>query len=123
MRDIMDEYEKLFDKWGDLGEKVYSLQGIVQNPVEIPEEQIKEWGDIAAKLWLEFRDLTEVTLHELRKNKTYDVYIHPESDSVWYQEYEEGNTYKQQDPLVEKILENVTFLVAIREVKERENLK
>jgi hypothetical protein len=123
MRDIMDEYEKLFDKWGDLGEKVYSLQGIVQNPVEIPEEQIKEWRDIAAKLWLEFRDLTEVTLHELRKNKTYDVYIHPESDSVWYQEYEEGNTYKQQDPLVEKILENVTFLVAIREVKERENLK
>ncbi|MDD5220890.1 MAG: hypothetical protein PHV11_10005, partial [Candidatus Bipolaricaulis sp.] len=107
----MDEYEKLFDKWGDLGEKVYSLQGIVQNPVEIPEEQIKEWRDIAAKLWLEFRDLTEVTLHELRKNKTYDVYVHPESDSVWYQEYVEGNQYKQQDPLVEKILKKEKFLL------------
>lgn len=93
----MHEYEKLFDKWGDLGEKVYSLQGIVQNPVEIPEEQIKEWRDIAAKLWLEFRDLTEVTLHELRKNKTYDVYVHPESGATWI---EEAIDTKRQEYLI-----------------------
>jgi len=48
-------------------------------------------------------------LKHLRENKRYDVYSHPESDSVWYEEHVEGNPYVVNDPLVEKILENVTY--------------
>lgn len=86
---------------------IESLSGIVQNDINIPEEQIKEWREIALicyTKWNEisssygedFKELVKKTLNNLRQYETlYDVYVHPESGCAWYVESTEVEREKQ----------------------------
>ena len=77
------EREGVFNEWCDFQESIEDhlesinvLRGIVQNPVNISEDQIKEWREVAFKNWvkfekfsIEFKGLVAKTLNHLRSEK------------------------------------------------------
>lgn len=80
----MSEREKLFNKWKELGHRVGSLSGVVQNPIMLTEEQIKEWRNEALLYYNQVKELAGKTLHCLREGPAlFDVYVHPESSCVY----------------------------------------
>lgn len=114
---IQSNHEELFKEWEHLSRKIESLRGIIQNPVPVSESEIKEWREVAYKNWMDYSDLVKRTLECVRAK--YDVYIHPESDSIWVEPSVSGNLYKLKDPLVEKIGENLSLDDAIKLMNEK----
>lgn len=134
-KQLNSERETLFNEWKDFPKrfdtiflKISNLNNIVQNPGNFSDSDIQEWRDIALSNWVEFKetaedfldsykDLTKRTLDHIRI-KTYDVYIHSESDDVWYETTSPYNTYIENMPTVEKIMINVNETIAKAKVKE-----
>jgi len=115
---MMTEREQLFHEWKNISENINDilfvierLAGIVQNDINIPEEQIKQWREDAFKCYTywnkeafnfseRIKELAGKTLTHLRQKEIlYDVYTHAESGCVWYAE---SNQIEQHKTLVER---------------------
>lgn len=133
----LKEREELFNEWKNFTKRFYNvfmtishLKEIVQNPGNIDEKSVKEWREISLNNWvtfkevaeqflIDYKDLTKRTLDHVRVKK-YDVYIHPESESAWYEEASFQNKYADKDPCVELYSWSLNEEDAKEEVKELE---